>query len=133
METSEAKKPAKINNKKSTTSAIRVSIETRKRLLIELGKINKKSHGKRVKIDALIVKLLTKISTQDVAELQEASLSGRDRMEQNYRAYCTKFGTITMDQFLDLISRETVPQILKVDAAKSHAQNAAFSDGKTEK
>ncbi|MBX9766405.1 MAG: hypothetical protein K2X47_03960, partial [Bdellovibrionales bacterium] len=122
METSEAKKTVKPVSKKSTTSAIRVSPETCKRLLAELGKINKKPHGKRVKVDALIVRLLAKISAQDVSELQESSLSGRDRLEQNHRAYCTKFGTITMDQFLDLISRETVPQILKGDAAKSPSE-----------
>jgi hypothetical protein len=124
METSEAKKPAKIGSKKNTTSALRVSHETRKRVMGELAKINKKGHGKRVKVDALIARLIAKVSAQDVTELQEASLSGRDRMEQNYRAYCAKFGSITMDQFLDLISRETMPQILKGDAAKSQSENA---------
>ena len=131
METSEAKKPAKLGSKKSTTSAVRVSHETRKRLLSELAKINKKPHGKRVKVDALIARLLVKISSKDVSELQEASLSGRDRLEQNYRAYCAKFGQVTMDQFLALISDQAVPQMLKADAAKSTAQNAAFSEEKT--
>jgi hypothetical protein len=131
MEPSDAKKPVKLSGKKSVSAAIRISIETRKRMVLELAKINKKPHGKRVKVDALIVKLLTKISPQDVTDLQEASLSGRDRMEQNYRAYCAKFGAITMDQFLDVISRETVPQILKMDAAKSHAQNVALTEGKS--
>lgn len=121
METSDAKKPPK-PTKKSTTSAIRVSNETRKRIVSELAKINKKPSGKRVKADALLLRLLAKISAQDVAELQEASLSGRDRLEQNYRAYCAKFGQITMDQFLALISLEAVPQILEGGATKNSSE-----------
>lgn len=124
METLEAKKTVK-PNKKSTASVIRVSPETRKKLLAELSKINKKAHGKNVKPDALIARLLGKLTAQDVSELQEASLSGKDRLEQNYRAYCAKFGSVTMDQFLDVISRAAVPQILKGDAAKSESQNGA--------
>src|SRR5450631_2532997 len=111
METSEAKKETKSPAKKSAPSVIRVSPETRKRLIAELSKINKKTHGKSVKPDDLIARLLGKLTAQDVSELQEASLSGKDRMEQNYRAYCAKFGSVTMDQFLDVISRTAVPQI----------------------
>ena len=131
MESTNAQKPAK-QAKKSSSSAIRVSNETRKRLLAELARINKKAHGKRVKIDALLMRLLPKISAQDVAELQEASLSGRDRLEQNYRAYCAKFGQLSMDEFLAIISAQAVPQILRGDAAKNQSENAAVSERKIE-
>ena len=43
--------------KKMIASNLRVAPETRKRLLAELVKINKKTYGKSVKMDALIVKL----------------------------------------------------------------------------
>lgn len=117
METSEVKKAAKPATKKSNSSAIRVSVETRKRMLSELAKINKKQFGKRVKLDALLLKLLPKLTAQDVSELQEASLTGRDRMEQSYRAYCTKHGHVTMDEYLS--------QLLKLDSDKIQIQNAA--------
>jgi hypothetical protein len=123
MESTNAQKPAK-QAKKSSSSAIRVSNETRKRLLADLAKINKKAQGKRIKIDALLGVLLPKLTAKDVLELQEASLSGRDRLEQNFKTYCAKFGAITMDEFLALISRETMPQILKGDAANSESENA---------
>lgn len=119
METSEVKKATKQVGKKSASAAIRVSLETRKKLLAELAKVNKKQSGKRVKMDALLLKLLTKITTADVAELQEASLTGRDRMEQSYRAYCAKFGQITMDEFLAHISEQAVKQIASENVAKS--------------
>lgn len=111
METSETKKPTAKPIRKTSSAAIRVSQETRKRLLAELAKANKKPNGKRIKLDALIVKLLPKLTAQDVAELQQESLSGRDRLEQSYRAYCAKFGAITMDEFLAKISAQAVAQI----------------------
>lgn len=119
METSEVKKTTKQISKKSTSAAIRVSVETRKKLLAELAKVNKKQSGKRVKMDALLLKLATKLTAADVAELQEASLTGRDRLEQNYRAYCAKFGQLTMDEFLARISEHAVKQIGSDDVAKS--------------
>lgn len=103
METSEAKKIAKPATKKSNSAAIRVSIETRKKLLAEIAKINKKQYGKRVKLEALLLKLLLKLTAQDVAELQEASLTGKDRVEQSYRAHCSKFGQISKDDYLVLL------------------------------
>ncbi len=119
METSEAKNVTKPKVKKSNSSAIRVAIDTRKKLLSELAKINKKQFGKRVKVDALLLKLLSKITTEDVAQLQEASLTGRDRMEQSYRAYCTKHGQITMDEYL--------AHLLKLGGDKTDRENAAIS------
>ncbi len=119
METSEAKKVAKSAAKKSNSAAIRVSTETRKKLLAELAKINKKQFGKRVKLDALLLKLLPKLAASDIAELQEASLTGRDRMEQSYRAFCAKFGQITMDDYL--------AQLLKAGSDKIKTENASLS------
>ena len=131
METSEVKKTPKAS-KKSASSAIRVSQETRKRLLAELARINKKPQGKRVKIDALLGVLLPKLTAKDVSDLQNASLSGRDRLEQNYRAYCAKFGAVTMDEFLAVVSAQAVPQLLGQNAANSGSENAAVSERKIE-
>lgn len=122
METSEVKKVVKQSTKKFTTAAIRVTQETRKRLLAELARINKKPNGKRVKLDALLMKLLPKLTAQDVAELQEASLTGKDRVEQSYRAYCAKFGQITMDEFFVRLSEQATMQISTRNAAKNNSE-----------
>jgi hypothetical protein len=119
METSETKKTVKPVAKKSNTAAIRVTQDTRKKLLAELSKINKKSFGKRVKLDALLLKLLPRLTAQDVTDLQDSSLTGRDRMEQSYRAHCSKFGQITMDEYLSLL--------LKPERSKLNGENAALS------
>ena len=130
METTEVKKAPKAA-KKSSSSAIRVSQEMRKRLLAELARINKKPQGKRVKIDALLAVLLPKLTAKDVSDLQQQSLSGRDRLEQNFKAYCAKFGQVSMDEFLAVISAQAVPQILSANAANSGAEKSQFSEGKT--
>ncbi len=111
METSEVKKNTKSVTKKSTGSAVRVSQETRKKLLAELAKINKKQFGRTVKVDTLILKLLSHITAKDISDLQEGSLTGRDRMEQSYRAYCTKFGQIKMDDYLALLLKSESSKI----------------------
>jgi hypothetical protein len=108
MEQTEVKKSTKLTGKKSNSATIRVSVDTRKRLVSELLKINKKQYGKRVKIDALLMLLLTKITSQDVTQLQEASLTGRDRIEQSYKAHCAKFGQITRDEYFALLLRPKV-------------------------
>lgn len=131
METTEVKKAPKAA-KKSSSSAIRVSQEMRKRLLSELARINKKPQGKRVKIDALLAILLPKLTAKDVSDLQNASLSGRDRLEQNFKAYCAKFGQVSMDEFLAVVSAQAVPQILSASAAKTQTQTAAVSERKNE-
>ena len=130
METTEVKKAPKAA-KKSSSSAIRVSQEMRKRVLSELARINKKPQGKRVKFDALLAILLPKLTAKDVSDLQNASLSGRDRLEQNFKAYCAKFGQVTMDEFLAVISAQAVPQILSANAANSGTEKSQFSEGKT--
>ena len=122
METSEAKSAAKPKVKKSTSSTIRVAFETRKKILIELTKINKKQFGKRVKLDSLIVCLLTKLTAQDVSDLQEASLTGRDRIERRYKAHCAKFGQITMDEYLGIL--------IGADSPKASGENTVVSEGK---
>jgi hypothetical protein len=103
MEQTEIKKVTKLTGRKSNSATIRVSVETRKRLISELLKINKKQYGKRIKIDALLMILLSKISPQDVSQLQEASLTGRDRLEQSYKAHCAKFGHLTKDEYYALL------------------------------
>jgi hypothetical protein len=119
METSDVKKTTKPVSKKTTSAAIRVSTDTRKRFLSELAKINKKQFGKRVRPDALVLKLLAKITAQDVSELQEASLSGRDRVDQSYRAHCTKFGHLSMDDYFALLLNPESSKITNEKAAIS--------------
>lgn len=83
-----------------TTAPVRVSKETRKRILAELARLNKKDFGRAVKPDELIALALTLIEQKHHAQLQEATLSNADRLQLRYLAYVKEHGSISKDAFL---------------------------------
>jgi hypothetical protein len=99
METNQNDKKTK-SNKPAAHGAIRVRKETRKRVLAELAKVNKKDFGKKVHMDELIVLAVSRITPEDVLSLQEQSLSHADRLERDYRAYVAENGHISKDIYL---------------------------------
>lgn len=92
--------PVKKQKPKLSTSAIRVKNETRKRILAELAKINKKDFGKKAKVENLIALAVSLIKPEHLKELQESTLTYADRMERDYKAYTAKYGAISKDEFL---------------------------------
>ncbi len=122
METSDTKKVSIA--KKSSAANIRVRPETRKALLAELAKVNKKSFGRKVRVEHLLRLLLTLIKPEHIQKLQGESLSNSDRIEMRYREHTKKFGAVSKDEFLGLL--------LQLDAEKTSSENAAFSEEKTE-
>lgn len=117
---SEVKKP---KSPKKSASSIRVRPDTRKKLILELSKANKKDFGRRIKPDDLISLGLSLIEPEHIKGLQEKSLSNADRLDRDYRLYVQKNGPISKDEYLGLL--------LSPNAAKSETQNAAFSEGKS--
>jgi hypothetical protein len=94
------KKEAK--TKKSVHSSVRVSRSTGKQLKQALEEINKKT-GRHIGADALLERLMTKLTESDVSELQEKSLRNKDRFERDYQAYCSQHGKITDDEYLGIV------------------------------
>ncbi len=97
--------------------------ETRKKLILELTKANKKDFGRRIKPDDLLSVALSLIEAHHIKELQEKSLSNADRLDRDYRSYVQKNGPISKDEYLGLLLSPT--------SAKSDSQNVAFSEGKS--
>jgi hypothetical protein len=98
--------PAKSNKSKSanvTTVSLRVKRETKRRILAELAKVNKKDFGKKVRPDNLIALALSLLTDQHMKSLQEASLTNADRFEQRYRDYIKSHGVTSKDEFLGKI------------------------------
>lgn len=120
METSDTKKAAIA--KKSSAASLRVRPETRKALLAELAKVNKKSYGRKVRVEQLLRLLLTLIKPEHIQKLQSESLSNSDRIEMKFREHVKKFGAVSKDEFLGLL--------IQSDAAKTSSENAAVSEGK---
>lgn len=97
-----AKKEPKQTAKKNSVTAIRVSKATGKIAQQVADKANDKQFGKRVKLDRILAKALSKLTQDDIRELQETSLSNQDRFERDYAAYCSEHGKVSKDEYLGL-------------------------------
>lgn len=103
------------------TIPIRVKRETKKRLIAELMKANKKEFGKRIKADDLISLALSLLQDKHIAELQDQSLSNTDRLEHQRKEFIKQHGPITMDAFLGRLMRgELMPSRANGGAEKAN-------------
>lgn len=99
METNSTEKKAK-SGKSSAHASIRVRKDTRKRVLAELTRINKKDFGKNVRADEFIALAVNLVTSEHIVKLQEGSLSNSDRLERDYRTYVAQHGHISKDEYL---------------------------------
>ena len=100
METKQEPKTAKINSKDVSTTPIRVKRETRKKILQELVKANKKDFGRNLRADELIALAVTLLQPEHIRQLQEGTLSNGDRLERQFKGFVAKHGTMSKDAFL---------------------------------
>ncbi len=87
----------------ATRATMRLQRETKKRLSSELAKANKKTFGRKVRIDDLLAALFPFITDDLIQQLQTKSFSNADRLEMIYREHIKARGPITKDEFLGLL------------------------------
>lgn len=109
METKQDSKNTKQKPAAGSTAPIRVKRETRKKILLELAKANKKDFGRKLRAEDLIAFALTLIRPEHVAQLQETTLSNADRLEQQYREFVAKHGSISKDAYLGKLLGSALP------------------------
>ncbi len=102
------KKEQRQNTKKNNISAIRVSKTTGKLAQQVSDRANDKPFGKRVKLDRIVAKALTKLTQEDIIELQEGSLSNQDRFERDYARHIAEHGKVSRDEYLGLVMSGSV-------------------------
>ena len=100
MDQNEAIKSNKSKPANVTTVPLRVKRETKRRVLAELAKVNKKSVGRKVRVDNLIVHAISLITDGDIKTLQENSLTNADRLELQFRDYQKVNPGASKDHFL---------------------------------
>ena len=91
------------NVRKKTKPAfgfLRVRPETRKKVVQELERINKKEFGRKISLDRLVGLAITLIQPEHVKQLHDEALSNADRLELGYREYAAKHGPLSKDEFL---------------------------------
>ncbi len=74
--------------------------ETAKALQSLKDKANKKSFGRKVRDCEIIQVALKQVSPEHIKELQEATLSEKDRLALAHEEYQKQHGKTTMDQFI---------------------------------
>lgn len=99
MEINSTEKKSK-SVKSSAHASIRVRRDTRKRVLTDLARINKKDFGKNVRADEFIALAVSLVTSEHIVKLQEGSLSNSDRFERDYRNYVAQHGHISKDEYL---------------------------------
>lgn len=107
METKQDAKVSKAKNPTASTVPIRVKRETRKKILHELTKANKKDYGRNLRAEDLIAFALTLVLPEHILRLQESTLSNADRLEQQFKDYVAKHGSISKDAFLGRLLAES--------------------------
>lgn len=102
----ETKQESKVNKTKSSavsTMPIRVKRETKRRLLADLAKVNKKDFGKKVRLDELLCMLLPLLTDAHIKSLQNNSMSNADRFEIQFREHIKAHGVLSKDEYLGLM------------------------------
>ena len=116
VEPVQAEKKLKVS-KSTGYSSIRVKKETRRKILQELSRVNKKNYGKKVRVAALIEHILNKLTETDIQLLQEGSLSNGDKFQRNYEKFVAQYGAIPKDEYLGLILRASQETLLQENVA----------------
>ena len=120
MEQAKTEKSIKTKAPTVSTVGLRVKRETKRRVMQELAKINKKDFGKRIKADDLIALALSLVEARHVTALQQSSLSNGDRVEMLYREHVKRHGATSKDEFLGKLLAEK----LDVTTSASDAASA---------
>ena len=84
----------------SNKASIKVTREVRRRLAAELGRINRKSFGRKVTVSELVGLLVGVLTEDHVRLLREASMSNSDRLERQFRDYAATHGGLSRDDFI---------------------------------
>lgn len=103
MENSANEKVTKVAPKPSKYATLRVRKETRRRVLQEVTRCNKKDFGGKVKADDVVARAMSKFTAEDVKDLQEGSLSNIDLLDREHREYVAKNGPISRNDFIGKI------------------------------
>lgn len=97
MENKNAKKSIKNQNKMKST---RLSPETLKKADRVLQMANKKTAGRKIKLDQVLCVALDLVNEEHVKELQTRSLTNADRQEILRKKYSEMYGPVTPEEFI---------------------------------
>ena len=95
----------------STTVPIRLNKSTARTLKSIANKLNRKSHGRKVKVDQIVAKAITLLEVEHLEQIKEETYSSGDRIEMEFRQYCKRHGSISKEEFLAKVLAAALPRI----------------------
>ena len=87
----------------SNTVPIRIYKSTARLLRSIVTKCNRKSLGRKVKVDDVIQKALTLLQDSHLDEIKSSTYSSQDQLEIEFKSYCKVHGAISRDEFLRIL------------------------------
>ncbi len=84
----------------------KLDTDTAKVLQSLKDKANKKTFGRKVRDCEIIAVALKQVSLEHIKELQEGTLSEKDKLGLAHEEYQKQHGKITMDQFIGKLLRK---------------------------
>ena len=73
--------------------------ETRREILHDLARANKKDFGRRIGADEYIATAIKKITDADIKKLQQDSMTYQDRLKNDYKAYVAQHGQMAFNVY----------------------------------
>lgn len=98
-EANEKQRPKKDEVKK-TMSLKKIDPETAKVLNQFKEKANKKTYGRKVRDGEIIALALKQLNASHLHELQQATLSQKDKLHMAHEEFCKQHGKVSLDQFI---------------------------------
>jgi hypothetical protein len=95
----------------SNTIPIRISKPTSRLLKSILTKCNRKTHGRKVKVDDVLQKSLSLLADAHLEEIKNSTYSSQDQLEIEYKKFCQTNGNISKDEFLQRLLTAALPQV----------------------
>lgn len=90
--------------------SIRVSKETRERVLAVVDRLNEKELGRKVIPDDVVAVAMTLVKAEHLEQIQNATLSNFDRLKRDYAAYATTHEGVSMDEYLGKVLTGAIPR-----------------------
>lgn len=88
---------------KKSSALKKLDPETSKLLQTIKEKVNKKNFGRKVRDSEIIKKALALLKPEHIEELQESTLTERDRLALAHEDYQKAHGKLTLDQFIGML------------------------------
>lgn len=108
----------------SSTIPIRVHKSTARSLKTIANKLNRKAHGRKVKVDQIVAKAISLLQSEHLEQIKQETYTSGDRIEIEFKQYCKRHGPISKEEFLSRVLAAALPQIKENQPSQESQEEA---------